>query len=96
MGSKTTQEFMPSVLSYIKPALIAYDRTGEAIYLNNKAKEILGIWPSGKPGEKKPFDGQVDIDKVINTGESLLTEVTISKHKKTLFVHTFALSVKSH
>jgi PAS domain S-box-containing protein len=96
MGSKTTQEFMPSVLSYIKPALVAYDRTGEAIYLNNKAREILGIWPSGKTGKKKPFDEQVDIDKVINTGESLLTEVTISKYKKTLFVHTFALSIKSH
>jgi len=95
MDSKTIQEIVPSVFSQIQAALVAYDRAGEAIYLNKKAKEILGIGPGRKAGKKKPFDGQIDIDKVISTGEPLLTEVTISKHKKTFFVHTFALSIKS-
>ena len=95
MDSKTIQEIVPSVFSQIQAALVAYDRTGEAIYLNNKAKEILGIGPGRKTGRKNPFDGQVDVDKVISTGESSLTEVTISKHKKTFFALTFALAIKS-
>jgi len=95
MDSKTIQEIVSSVFSQIQAALVAYDHTGKATFLNNKAKEILGIGPDGKTGRKDPFNGQVDVDNVISTGEPSLTEVTISKHKKTFFVHTFALSIKS-
>ena len=96
MDSKTIQEIVPSVFSQIQAALVAYDHTGEATFLNNKAKEILGIGPDGKTGKKDPFDGQVDIDKVISTGESSLNEVTTSKRQKTFFALTFALAIKNH
>jgi PAS domain S-box-containing protein len=96
MDSKTIQEVVPSVFSQIQVALVAYNHTGKATFLNNNAKEILGLGPDEKTSKKDPLEGQVDIGRVISTGESSLNEVTTSKRQKTFLALTFALAIKNH
>jgi PAS domain S-box-containing protein len=96
MVSKKIQEIAPLVLTQMQAGLIAYDHSGKTVFLNDKAKVILGLGTDEKTSKKNPLEGHVDIVKVINTGDPSLDMVTTSKSQKTFFAHTFSLEIKNH
>ncbi len=96
MVSKKIQEIAPLALTQMQAALIAYDHTGKILFLNDKAKVILGLGTDEKTSKKDPLEGQVDIVKVINTGDPSHEKDTTSKSQKTFFTHTFTLEIKNH
>jgi len=95
MVSKTIQEIVPLVLTQIQAALIAYDHAGKAVFLNDKAKELLGLGTDQKRSKKDPLEGHVNILRVISTGDPSLDMVTTSKSQNTFFAHTFGMAINN-
>ncbi len=96
MASKAIQDTISQALAQMQVAIVAYDHAGKTTFLNDKAREILGLGIDEKTNRKDPLEGHVDIIKVASTGDPSIDVVTTSKSQKTFFAHTFVVATKNN